>query len=84
MLQTLKNAKALMRKSLEKSGKCPKTNPTIKFYARDCCTSDYGNEVHIMIGETSNKEQAADCGSISSIIASSTRTTTCTGSGQYV
>jgi hypothetical protein len=60
------------------------TNPTIEFYARDCCTTDYGQEVHIMIGETSNKEEAADCGSITSITASSTRTTTCTGSGQYV
>ena len=36
-------------------------NPTVQFYARDCCTDDYGNELRFLIGATGDWNDATLC-----------------------
>ena len=61
------------------------TNPTITLYARDCCNDqNMGGKVQIMIGKTDEQSTATICGELTDIADSSTKTTTCTGTGSYV
>jgi hypothetical protein len=65
--------------------KASTTNPTVTFYARDCCTSqNTGSTIRMFIGATDNLSEATGCGKITGIADSSTNVATCTGTGQYV
>ena len=39
-------------------------NPTIQFYARDCCTEDYGNELRFLIGPSGDWNEATLCNTL--------------------
>ena len=62
------------------------SNPTITLYARDCCTSDYGNTLQIYLTDSfaPPMSSAAPCLTLSGIADGTTPTGTCTGTGSHV
>jgi hypothetical protein len=59
------------------------TNPTVTFYARNCCTGQMGSSLRMYISDSDNLSQATDCGTISGIHDHSTNVAKCNGSGTY-
>jgi hypothetical protein len=64
--------------------KASTTNPTVTFYARNCCSVNTGPTMKMFIGATDNLNEAIFCGKITGIADSTTNVATCTGSGNFV
>jgi hypothetical protein len=59
------------------------TNPTATLWARNCCTGNMGSSLRMLISNSDNMGQARDCGRITGITDSATRSATCSGTGQF-
>ena len=59
------------------------TNPTVTFYARNCCTGQMGSSLQMYISNSNSLSQATPCGYITGIHDHSTNVAKCSGSGTY-
>jgi hypothetical protein len=58
-------------------------NPMIQFYARQCCTDDYGNSLRFLIGPTGDWNDATLCNTLT-VANSGVYEFECVGEGSFV
>lgn len=62
----------------------PTVGPRVDYYARSCCTEQFGHKIRVYIGETDDVAAASYCISWEQVFDRTKQTAICDGRGEYV
>jgi hypothetical protein len=62
----------------------PTVDPQVDFYARSCCTEQFGHKLRVYIGETAEFSVASHCITWEDVVDRSKQTAICGGRGEYL